>query len=67
VEQAEENFRINSERYREQVGTSVNVIDAQTLLTRAKADHTNAVMDGLIQQARLARAMGDAYRGEAQP
>ena len=67
VEQAEENFRINSERYREQVGTSTDVIDAQTLLTRAKADHADAVMDNLIQQARLERAMGKAYTGEEQP
>ena len=36
IEQAEENFRINTERYREQVGTSTDVIDAQTLLTKAR-------------------------------
>jgi outer membrane protein TolC len=67
VEQAEENFRINAERYREQVGTAVGVIDAETLLTKARADHANAVMDHRIQQARLARAIGEPYRGEAQP
>ncbi len=58
IEQAEENFRINTERYREQVGTSTDVIDAQTLLTRARADHFNALGDLNINQARLERAMG---------
>ena len=58
IEQAEENFRINTERYREQVGTSTDVIDAQTLLTKARADHFNALGDLNINQARLERAMG---------
>ena len=58
IEQAEENFRINTERYREQVGTTTDVIDAQTLLTKAKADHSNALGDFNINQARLERAMG---------
>jgi outer membrane protein len=58
VEQAEENFRITEERYQEHVATSIDVIDAQTLLTRAKSDHTNALSDYNIAYARLERAMG---------
>jgi outer membrane protein len=58
IEQAEENFRITQERYREQVATSTDVLDAQTLLTRAKSDHTNALGDYHISHARLERAMG---------
>ncbi|MCE5266140.1 MAG: TolC family protein [Deltaproteobacteria bacterium] len=58
IEQAEENFRINTERYREQVGTSTDVIDAQTLLTRANSDYFNALGDFSISRARLERAMG---------
>ncbi len=60
IEQAEENFRINTERYREQVGTSTDVIDAQTLLTKARSDHDNALGDFSISRARLERAMGVA-------
>ena len=60
TEQAEENFRINTERYREQVGTSTDVIDAQTLLTKARSDHDNALGDYSISRARLERAMGVA-------
>jgi outer membrane protein len=63
IEQAEENFRINTERYREQVGTSTNVIDAQTLLTKARSDHFNALGDFNINQARLERAMGVKWVG----
>lgn len=58
IEQAEENFRINTERYREQVGTSTEVIDAQTLLTKARSDRHNALGDFNISRARLERAMG---------
>ena len=64
IEQAEENFRINTERYREQVGTSTDVMDAQTLLTKVRSDHDNALGDYSISRARLERAMGIAVRGE---
>jgi len=58
IEQAEENYRISRERYQEQVGTSTDVLDAQTLLTRAKSDYFNALSDYNISMARLERAMG---------
>lgn len=58
VEQAEENYRISVERYKEQVATSTDVLDAQTLLTRAKSDYTNALGDLNIYRAKLERAMG---------
>ena len=58
IEQAEENFRINTERYKEQVATSTEVLDAQTLLTKTKSDYISALGDYFINQARLERAMG---------
>lgn len=58
IESAEENFRINTERYKEQVATSTDVLDAQTLRTRTKSDYFNALGDYFISQARLERAMG---------
>ncbi|HQP32406.1 MAG TPA: TolC family protein, partial [Deltaproteobacteria bacterium] len=58
IAQADENFRISQERYKEQVGTATEVLDAQTLLTRARADHANALGDYQIGYARLERAMG---------
>ena len=58
VEQAEENFRINAERFKEQVATTTDVLDAQTLLTQAKSNYFNALSDYNIALARLDRAMG---------
>jgi outer membrane protein TolC len=60
VEQAEENFRINEERYKERVATSTDVLDAQTLLTKAKSDYTTALGDYHISFARLERVVGVA-------
>ncbi len=58
IEQADENFRVSTERYKEHVGTSTDVIDAQTLLTKAKTDYFNALSNYNISIARLERAMG---------
>ena len=62
IEQAEENFRINQERYKEQVATSTDVIDAQTLLTRTKSDYYNALSDYNIAIAELERSIGGGQR-----
>lgn len=58
IEQAEENFRMNQERFKEQVATSTDVLDAQTLLTQARTNYFNALSDYNIASARLDRAMG---------
>jgi outer membrane protein TolC len=58
IEQAQENYRINRERYQEQVATSTDVLDAQTVLTRARSDYANALGLYHISQARLERVMG---------
>ncbi len=62
IEQAEENFRISEARYQERVARSTEVLDAQTLLTRAKSEYANALADYNISYARLQRAMGVANR-----
>jgi outer membrane protein len=58
VEQAEENYRINEERYKEQVATSTDVLDARTLLTRTQNNYFNALSAFNISKAALDRAMG---------
>ena len=45
IERAEENLRIQNDRYREGLAISTEVLDAQTLLTRAKVDLANASFD----------------------
>jgi outer membrane protein len=58
VSQAEENFRINEERYKGQVATSTDVLDALTLLTQARTNYYSALSDYNVAKARLARATG---------
>lgn len=63
IRQAEENLRINQERYLAQVATSTEVIDAQMLLTRSRAAYFQAQFDHQISLARLRRAAGDLGEG----
>jgi outer membrane protein len=58
IEQAEEDFRINQSRYRAQLGTTTNVLDAQTRLTRAKIEYFNALYNYRISLMRLAWSTG---------
>jgi outer membrane protein len=58
VEQAKENFRITQQRYGEQMATTTDVLDAQTLLSRTLTNYYNALYDFKISKASLYRAMG---------
>jgi outer membrane protein len=58
IQQAEENYRITTERYKEQVATSTDVLDAQFLLSRTTANYYNALYDFQISKATLYHAMG---------
>ena len=62
IEQAEENYRINQERYREQVARSTDVLDALTLLTFTRASWSNALSDYRIALAGLERATGVIWK-----
>ncbi|MBN2123033.1 MAG: TolC family protein [Deltaproteobacteria bacterium] len=59
VEQAEENLRVSEERYKAQVTTVTEVLDAQTLLTQARTNYYNALYDHNLARARLRRALGE--------
>jgi outer membrane protein len=58
IDQAEENFRINTEQYKEQIATQTDVLIAQTLLSRTRTNYYNALYDYEIAKAALYRAMG---------
>jgi outer membrane protein len=58
VNQAEENLRLNEERYKEQVGTATDVIDAETLLTRTRVNFWTALYDHQMAKAELLWSMG---------
>jgi outer membrane protein TolC len=59
VDRAEENLRIQNDRYKEGLSISTEVLDAQTLLTRAKVDRQNAAYDLFEARYRLLAARGE--------
>jgi len=58
LEGAQENFRVNEERYKLQAATSSDVLDALALLVRAQNSYWIALCDYHLALGRLKRAMG---------
>ena len=58
VDQAEENLRVSEQRYKAQVTTSTEVLDAQTLLSQARMNYYSALYDHNLARAGLLRAIG---------
>jgi outer membrane protein len=58
IKHAEENYRINQARYQSQVATSTDVLDSQTLLTKAMSNYYNSVYGYRIAMAAVDRASG---------
>jgi outer membrane protein len=63
IEQAEENLRVTEERYKYQVATQTEVLDAVTLLAQARVNYYNALSDFNAAKATLERAMGRTVAG----
>ncbi len=61
IRAGEENLRINRNRYREQVGTATDVIDAQTLLTRTRTEYFQAQLDYQLAVARVKWVAGELH------
>ena len=61
IDQAEENVRLNEERYKYQVATATDVLDAVTLLAQARLNYYTALSDYNIAKAALERSMGRMY------
>ncbi len=59
VEQGEENLRVSEERYKAQVTTITEVLDAQTRLSQARVNYFQAFYDHNLAKARLLRAIGE--------
>ena len=59
ISQAQENLRINQNRYQERVGTASDVLDAQTLLSQTETDNLQAVYEYQRAIARVKRAVGE--------
>ncbi|MFO0891971.1 MAG: TolC family protein [Isosphaeraceae bacterium] len=58
IAQADENLRQIRSRYREQVATNTEVLDAETLRTQIYTDYYNAFYAVLLDQFRLRRSAG---------
>jgi len=57
--QADENIRVNRNRYENGLSTNTEVLDAETLRTRSHNNHANAVYDAVLATLRLKRAVGE--------
>ncbi|NOY53094.1 MAG: TolC family protein [Deltaproteobacteria bacterium] len=58
LEQAKENYRITDLQYKEQMTTSTEVLDAESLLTQAETHNYGALYGYNLARASLERAMG---------
>ena len=58
VQQAEENLRVAMDRYRKDVGTNTEVLDAQTLLAQSRNNYHAATYDAALARVMLDRATG---------
>jgi outer membrane protein len=58
IEQAEENYRITVEQYNENITTSTEVLDAQTLQAQARMNYYRALTSYNVAIARLEKSMG---------
>jgi outer membrane protein TolC len=64
IEQAEENYRITVEQYNENITTSTEVLDAQTLQAQAQMNYYRALTAYNVAIARLEKSMGILGGGE---
>jgi outer membrane protein len=59
VGQAEENFRVTAERFKEGLALNADVLDAEVALLQAKTNLTQALVDRKLAGARLEKALGN--------
>jgi outer membrane protein len=59
MQQAQESYRMTSERYKSGITSNTDMLDAEIALLQAKLTHTQSVVDCTLALARLKRAIGD--------
>jgi len=59
VSYAQENLRVTQDRFKEGVATSVEVLDAETLLLQAQTARVQARTDLAVARAKLQKALGE--------
>jgi outer membrane protein TolC len=59
IAQANENLRVNRDRYENGLSTNTEVLDAETLRTGSEDNHANALYDAVLATLRLKRSLGE--------
>ena len=59
IAQAEENLRVNRDRYANGLATNTEVLTAETLRLVSQNNHVNALYDAVLAGLRLKRAAGE--------
>lgn len=58
VEQAEENMRVTSDKFRQGLALSSDAIDAEVALLMARTNYTNSIVDYELAKAKLEKSIG---------
>lgn len=59
VSQAEENMRVTSQKFKNGLATSSDLIDAETALISAKTNFTTSIVDHELAKAKLEKSLGN--------
>lgn len=59
ISQAEENLKVNRDRYEHGLSTNTDVLSAEALRTGSQNNHANAIYDAVLARIRLKRAVSD--------
>ncbi len=59
IDQAEESYRITSEKFKRGVALTTDLLDAEVAVLRAKTDHTDALVEYEIAESKLLKAVGE--------
>ncbi len=59
IAQAEENLKVNRDRYENGLSTNTEVLDAESLRTRSKNNHSNALYDAVLAALHLKRTLSE--------
>jgi outer membrane protein len=57
--QADENYRVTNKRFKEGLAQNSDLLDAEVALLQAKTNHTQALVDFELAEARLHKAIGE--------
>jgi len=59
IQQAEDNLRVNQDRYGNGLSTNTEVLDAENLRTLSQFNHSNANFDAILAGLRQKWAVGE--------